>query len=91
MKSARLDRSCDPSYAFPDLKAKVEFQDGYPLLVAAEESLKETVRTIREFAAENKKGVESEWESRELHIRRYSGNIHTHPYPITAFDLSSQH
>ena len=44
-------RMCPPTLAFPDLKAKFVFQDGYPLLVASEESLAEVGRVIGAYAA----------------------------------------
>jgi uncharacterized protein len=74
----RKDRKCDPSFAFPDLKATLELQDGYPLLVATEESLKETVDAVRGMVGQ--KGVSEEWKEKELPMRRYAD----HSYSLLA-------
>ena len=36
--------------AFPELKASAHFQDGYPYLVASEESLEEVGRVVSAYA-----------------------------------------
>lgn len=50
MKGPRV-RPCPPTHAFPALKASAVFQDGYPFLVASEESLEEVGRVIGAYAA----------------------------------------
>ncbi len=50
MKGPRV-RACPPTHAYPDLKASAVFQDGYPFLVASEESLGEVGRVISAYAA----------------------------------------
>ena len=49
MKGPRV-RPCPPTHAFPALKASAVFQDGYPFLVASEESLEEVGRVIGAYA-----------------------------------------
>ncbi len=49
MKGPRV-RPCPPTWAFPDLEASAVFQDGYPFLVASEESLQEVRRVVSQFA-----------------------------------------
>ena len=49
MKGPRV-RPCPPTHAFPDLRASAVFQDGYPFLVASEESLEEVGRVIGAYA-----------------------------------------
>lgn len=49
MKGPR-PRECSPTHACPDLKATAVFQDGYPFLVASEESLEEVGREIGAYA-----------------------------------------
>lgn len=49
MKGPRI-RECPATFAFPDLKASASFQDGYPYLVASEESLEEVGRVISAYA-----------------------------------------
>ena len=52
MKGPRV-RPCGPTDAFPDLKASAVFQDGYPFLVASEESLGEVGRVVSRFAQDD--------------------------------------
>ena len=49
MKGPRT-RECPTTHAFPDLKASAWFQDGFPFLVASEESLEEVGRVVSAYA-----------------------------------------
>ena len=49
MKGPR-PRECPPTQAFPKLQETAKFQDGYPFLVASEESLEEVRRVVSAFA-----------------------------------------
>lgn len=61
-------RPCDPTPVFPDLKATAVFQDGYPLLVASEESLLAVETELRGHVG--KQGVDERWKSDRLVIER---------------------
>lgn len=80
-------RYCQPTHAFPTLpilsstddpaedEAKLVFQDGYPLLVASEESLKAVSTTTNVFAAARTsegaiKGLTEKWKDSGLEIER---------------------
>lgn len=45
-------RACPPTTAFPALQETAKFQDGYPFLVASEESLGEVGRVVSAFATD---------------------------------------
>ncbi|EIN14228.1 hypothetical protein PUNSTDRAFT_58474 [Punctularia strigosozonata HHB-11173 SS5] len=73
-------RYCQPTHAFPTLPAKLVFQDGYPLLVTSEESLKAVSSTTNIFAAAQNveseiKGLTEKWKDSELEIERFRPNI----------------
>jgi hypothetical protein len=75
-------RLCEPTSRAPDLgtperPAPFEFQDGFPLLVASEESLAETAKRVEE-AVGNVPGVEAGWKEKgekKLGIERFRPNI----------------
>lgn len=75
-------RPCDPTPRFNDLgtasrPATVEFQDGYPLLIASTESLAETSKRVR-GAIGVVSGVGPEWGpegQKELEMERFRPNI----------------
>lgn len=70
----RRERFCAPTFAYPKLQASTAFQDGYPLLVASEESRKALEERIRNCAQaediEVSKGVEDKWKHEDLKIER---------------------
>ncbi|KAI0931062.1 hypothetical protein AcW1_001444 [Taiwanofungus camphoratus] len=75
-------RACPPTMAFPTLKATTKFQDGYPLLVASEESLAEVEKMVREAAmrANDQEGRiggldQARWLKGGLAIERFRPNI----------------
>lgn len=82
-------RYCHPTHAFPalpelpatphlddggDKSATVVFQDGYPLLVASEESLGAVSQKIREFARQGPagevRGIAGKWVNVDIEIER---------------------
>ena len=62
-------RPCEPTLDFPELAATAVFQDGYPLLVASEESLRSIQARIR--GQIGVQGVEDRWAMEDLEITRY--------------------
>ncbi|KAM5538345.1 hypothetical protein V8D89_007947 [Ganoderma adspersum] len=80
MKGPRV-RSCPPTHAFPDLKASAVFQDGYPFLVASEESLDEVGRVIGAYAASESPEAQigqldrDRWRAGDIKIERFRPNI----------------
>ncbi|EMD31142.1 hypothetical protein CERSUDRAFT_120106 [Gelatoporia subvermispora B] len=81
MKGPR-PRACPPTEAFPELSATAVFQDGYPLLVASEESLQAVTAKVQE-AARREKGEEgwvggmdrTRWHDGEIEMERFRPNI----------------
>lgn len=61
-------RPCPPTTAFPDLKATSLYQDGYPLLVASEESLISVQERLRQEVG--KQGVADRWADEDLVMER---------------------
>ncbi|TFK80892.1 hypothetical protein K466DRAFT_503094 [Polyporus arcularius HHB13444] len=80
MKGPRV-RPCPPTWAFPDLEASAVFQDGYPFLVASEESLQEVRRVVSQFAQDETPagrigGIDRErWRDGGVNIERFRPNI----------------
>ncbi|THH02362.1 hypothetical protein EW026_g528 [Hermanssonia centrifuga] len=81
MKGPTL-RPCPPSLAFPGLKANTDFQDGYPLLFASEESLEEVDKAIRKAAhvgpgEPGKVGAmdQERWKKGKIEMERFRPNI----------------
>ncbi|KII93282.1 hypothetical protein PLICRDRAFT_35477 [Plicaturopsis crispa FD-325 SS-3] len=72
-KGARQPRPCDPTAAFPDLKATVKYQDGYPLLILSEESLAAVESKIRPLVGVQ--GIADKWKDETLKIERFRPNI----------------
>jgi uncharacterized protein len=75
-------RACPPTAAFPELRANTQFQDGYPLLVASEESLDAVEMAVHRAAScgptEGGKigGIDrGRWYDGELEIERFRPNI----------------
>ncbi|KAI0348181.1 hypothetical protein BDW22DRAFT_1350346 [Trametopsis cervina] len=75
-------RHCDPTPLFPDLKASSVFQDGYPLLVASEESLDAVRTAIRNAANGGSGGIGKiggmdydRWKDGNIEIERFRPNI----------------
>lgn len=66
-------RSCFPTTDFPSLTAKTYYQDGYPLLVASEESLCAVQERMRSEVG--KQGVAGRWSSDDLVMERFRPNI----------------
>ncbi|KAI9067205.1 hypothetical protein FKP32DRAFT_1588842 [Trametes sanguinea] len=80
MKGPRA-RACPPTHAFPDLKETAKFQDGYPFLVASEESLGEVRRVVSAFAQDESPearigGIDRDrWKDGGVEIERFRPNI----------------
>ncbi|OSD01165.1 hypothetical protein PYCCODRAFT_1413093 [Trametes coccinea BRFM310] len=80
MKGPRA-RECPPTHAFPDLKETAKFQDGYPFLVASEESLEEVRRVVSAFAQDESPearigGIDRDrWKDGGVEIERFRPNI----------------
>ena len=62
-------RPCQPTLDFPELNASAVFQDGYPLLVASEESLKAIQEQIK--GQIGVQGVDEHWAQDDLEMTRY--------------------
>lgn len=61
-------RACPPTTDFPELQATTCYQDGYPLLVASEESLEAVQERVR--GEVGKQGVADRWKEDELVMER---------------------
>lgn len=68
-------RPCRPTFEFPTLKATAKYQDGYPLLIANEESLVSVQKRIRLEVA--RQCVSDRWEEEDLVMERFRPNIVT--------------
>ncbi|KAI0325427.1 hypothetical protein GY45DRAFT_1330328 [Cubamyces sp. BRFM 1775] len=74
-------RVCPPTQAFPKLQETAKFQDGYPFLVASEESLEEVRRVVSAFAQDESPearigGIDRErWKGGGVEIERFRPNI----------------
>ncbi|KAI0686817.1 MOSC N-terminal beta barrel domain-containing protein [Cytidiella melzeri] len=75
-------RPCRPTALFPNLKASGVFQDGYPLLVASEESLTAVSKAIRDAATGaseslgNIGGIDHDrWKDGHIEMERFRPNI----------------
>lgn len=62
-------RICDPTHDFPGLDASIWYQDGYPLLLLSEESVKAAELETRKYVGVQ--GVEASWANDDLVIERY--------------------
>lgn len=62
-------RICNPTFDFPNLDASLWYQDGYPLLVLSEESVKAAETETRKYVGVQ--GVEEKWRDDDLVIERY--------------------
>ncbi|KAI0658302.1 MOSC N-terminal beta barrel domain-containing protein [Cubamyces menziesii] len=80
MKGPR-PRECPPTQAFPKLQETAKFQDGYPFLVASQESLEEVRRVVSAFAQDESPeakigGIDRErWRDGGVEIERFRPNI----------------
>ncbi|KAI0714592.1 MOSC N-terminal beta barrel domain-containing protein [Earliella scabrosa] len=80
MKGPRT-RECPTTHAFPDLKASAWFQDGFPFLVASEESLEEVGRVVSAYAQDESPegsigGIDrARWKGGAVNIERFRPNI----------------
>lgn len=61
-------RPCSPTSAFPDLKATSMYQDGYPILLASEESLLSVKEKLRKEVGNQ--GVADRWSEDDLVMER---------------------
>ncbi|KAI0640288.1 MOSC N-terminal beta barrel domain-containing protein [Trametes polyzona] len=74
-------RVCPPTLAFPELSETAKFQDGYPFLVASEESLGEVSRVVSAFAQDDSPdrrigGIDRDrWREGKVEIERFRPNI----------------
>jgi len=66
-------RPCPPTTDFPNLKASTMYQDGYPILVASEESLAAVQQRIK--GQTGQQGVAERWKEDELVMERFRPNI----------------
>lgn len=64
-------RACDPTLSFPDLNTSAVYQDGFPLLVASEESLEHVRKVINNYARQGVIGsMDSSWETGQIEMER---------------------
>ena len=68
-------RACDPTQTFPDLDASAVYQDGFPLLVASDESLEKVGDEINRWAnggvdGESVGGIDDLWRTSRVPIER---------------------
>ncbi|KAJ3534892.1 hypothetical protein NM688_g7061 [Phlebia brevispora] len=82
MMKGPTPRSCPPTTSFPDLDANSVYQDGYPLLVASEESLHAVGENIKKAAAIGPDGPNKiggmdyeRWADEDIPIERFRPNI----------------
>lgn len=73
-------RFCPPTKAFPTLQATSVFQDGYPVLVASEESLEAVAQAVNDAAKPNAPekigGLDqARWQQEKVPIERFRPNI----------------
>ncbi|GJE89452.1 hypothetical protein PsYK624_055530 [Phanerochaete sordida] len=73
-------RYCKPTQAFPTLEATAVFQDGYPVLIASEESLEAVAAAVnnaaRPDAPEKVGGIDqARWQREKVPIERFRPNI----------------
>lgn len=68
-------RPAPPTVAFPDLEATVDYHDGYPLLVASEESFMGVKALAKAWCKEQTKEELIHWDVDSLVIERYRPNI----------------
>jgi uncharacterized protein YcbX len=61
-------RPCAPTLDFPNLEATFHYQDGYPLLVCSEESLRAVQERTR--VQVGVQGVDERWKKDELVMER---------------------
>ena len=59
---------CDPTHDFPGLDASLWYQDGYPLLILSEESVKAAEDETRKYVG--MQGVGEVWANDDLVIER---------------------
>ena len=76
-------RACGPTQTFPDLDASAVYQDGFPLLVASDESLENVGDEINRWASgevngENIGSIDDMWKTSRVPIERC---VHLHPGP----------
>ena len=74
MKGPRR-RACDPTQTFPDLDASAVYQDGFPLLVASDESLEKVGNEINRWASGEVDGesigaIDDLWKTSRVPIER---------------------
>jgi len=74
MKGPRR-RACDPTQTFPDLEASAVYQDGFPLLIASDESLEKVGDEINRWASggvsgESIGGIDDLWKTSRVPIER---------------------
>jgi len=66
-------RTCQPTLDFPNLDASLHYQDGYPLLILSEESVKAAEREVRGYVGVQ--GVGENWKDDKLVVERFRPNI----------------
>lgn len=64
-------RPAPPTVAFPDLEATVDYHDGYPLLVASEESFMGVKALAKAWCKEQTKEELINWDVDSLVIERF--------------------
>lgn len=74
-------RACDATQTFPDLVASALFQDGFPLLVTSEESLKNVGDEVNRWASgpvdgKSIGGIDDMWKTSRIPIERYVNANH---------------
>lgn len=64
------DRFAPPTSAFPSLKARLDYQDAYPLLIASEESLAGVKALAKAWCKEQTNAEWTNWDVESLVIER---------------------
>lgn len=69
-------RACDTTLTFPDLVASALFQDGFPLLIASDESTENVGDVINQWAGggvdgQSIAGMDDVWRTSRIPIERY--------------------
>lgn len=77
-------RACNPTQTFPDLAASAVYQDGFPLLVASDESLEKVGDEINRWASGEVNGesigaIDDLWKASRVPIERC---VPVHPCPV---------
>lgn len=68
-------RPVEPTWSFPDLNARLNYQDGYPLMVVSEESFGSVKKMASQWCSEQDKDEFKRWNVDSLVLERYRPNV----------------